>query len=247
MVRRNGKEEPALHGYGRCDCSAVLDAAEEVVLRDGIGRLTLDAVARETRLSKSGLLHHFPSKEALVDALVDRKVNEWLEDTRSGYEAAAPGPGRAARALLATCLSSTDQWTDAMRRSSVVLVAALVHNSKHVEPLRKANREMHQRFGGDGLPPGVGDLIHLVVHGMWFDWIFGLSDWSPQRLAAVRQAIQRVLDGHLPRASSAGSRKPAVKRAGKVAAQAKKKASKKLNTKVGKRPSTRQRTRGTRS
>ncbi len=155
----------------------------------------------------------------------------------------APGPGRAARALLATCLSSTDQWTDAMRRSSVVLVAALVHNSKHVEPLRKANREMHQRFGGDGLPPGVGDLIHLVVHGMWFDWIFGLSDWSPQRLAAVRQAIQRVLDGHLPRASSAGSRKPAVKRGGKVAPMVKKQVKKK----VGKRPSTRQRTRGTRS
>lgn len=177
----------------RCDCGVVLNAAEEVILRDGIGKLTLDVVAREARLSKSGLLHHFPSKEALVDALVQRKVQEWIDDTNEAYESAAPGRGRSVRAILGTCLSSTEHWTDAMRRSSMVLVAALVHDPKHAEQLRKANAQMHERLGRDGLPPGVGDLAHLAVHGIWFDWIFGLSDWSPQRLNAVRRAIQRLL------------------------------------------------------
>jgi AcrR family transcriptional regulator len=161
----------------------VLDAAEEV--------------AKEARLSKSGLLHHYPSKEALIDALVSRKIDEWRRDTDESYAATPLGPGRAVRAILATCLSSTDQWTDAMRRSSFVLVAALVHDAKRVEPLREANRAMRKRFASDGLSAGVGDLVHLAVHGIWFDWIFGLSDWSPQRLAAVRGAIERILASEL--------------------------------------------------
>lgn len=204
-IRRSARElrdlarsTPAI----RCDCGAVLNAAEEVILRDGIGKLTLEAVARQASLSKSGLLHHFPSKEALVDALVQRKVQEWIDDTAEAYEAAPPGRGRSVRAILGTCLSSTEHWTDAMRRSSMVLVAALVHDPKHAEHLRKANSLMHERFGKDGLPAGVGDLAHLAVHGIWFDWIFGLSDWSPQRLNAVRLAIQRLL------ASDRGGSKP---------------------------------------
>ncbi len=197
----------------RCDCRVVLDAAEEVILRDGIGKLTLDAVARRASLSKSGLLHHFPSKEALVDALVERKVQEWIDDTTEAYEATPPGRGRSVRSVLGTCLSSTEHWTDAMRRSSMVLVAALVHDPKHAEHLRKANAQMHERFGRDGIPVGIGELVHLAVHGIWFDWIFGLSDWTPQRLASVRAAIEDLLRRHIPSArrpeSSGGARRAA--------------------------------------
>lgn len=197
----------------RCDCRVVLDAAEEVILRHGIGKLTLDAVARQASLSKSGLLHHFPSKEALVDALVQRKVQEWIDDTTEAYEATPPGRGRSVRSVLGTCLSSTEHWTDAMRRSSMVLVAALVHDPKHAEHLRKANAQMHERFGRDGIPVGIGELVHLAVHGIWFDWIFGLSDWTPQRLATVRAAIEDLLRRHIPSArrpeSSGGARRAA--------------------------------------
>jgi hypothetical protein len=36
----------------------IVDAAEEVVLRDGVARLTLDAAAAEAGLSKGGILYH---------------------------------------------------------------------------------------------------------------------------------------------------------------------------------------------
>src|SRR5205809_615370 len=48
----------------------LLDAAEAVVVRQGIANLTLDAVAAEAGMSKGGLLHHFPTKDRLVEALV---------------------------------------------------------------------------------------------------------------------------------------------------------------------------------
>lgn len=59
MVRPSGKE-------------AMLDAAEVVLTEQGAWRLTLDSVAEQAQVSKGGLLYHFPTKDALLQALVAR-------------------------------------------------------------------------------------------------------------------------------------------------------------------------------
>ena len=71
----------------------LLDAAEIVVRRDGSGRLTLDAVAAEADVSKGGLLYHFPSKEALLTAMVERMVTSFDEalDQAQAVDTSPPG------------------------------------------------------------------------------------------------------------------------------------------------------------
>ncbi len=54
------------------DQQAVLDAAERVVGRDGAANLTIDAVAREAGVNKASVLYDHKSKQALVEAVVDR-------------------------------------------------------------------------------------------------------------------------------------------------------------------------------
>lgn len=49
----------------------ILQAASEVTQREGAIALTLDATAREAGVSKGGLLYHFPSKEALVQGMLE--------------------------------------------------------------------------------------------------------------------------------------------------------------------------------
>src|SRR5436190_7279253 len=53
----------------------LLNAAEQVAIRDGVQNLTLEAVAREAGVSKGGLLYHFPSKSLLITAIVERLVS----------------------------------------------------------------------------------------------------------------------------------------------------------------------------
>lgn len=48
----------------------ILDAARVVLLRSGAAAMTLDAVAKEAGMSKTGLYYYFPSKDALVFELV---------------------------------------------------------------------------------------------------------------------------------------------------------------------------------
>ncbi|QDQ86205.1 TetR/AcrR family transcriptional regulator [Alcaligenaceae bacterium SJ-26] len=49
----------------------LLDQAVRVAVEEGLSSLTLDAVARQAGVSKGGLLHHFPSKRALLEAMCD--------------------------------------------------------------------------------------------------------------------------------------------------------------------------------
>ncbi|MFO1070592.1 MAG: helix-turn-helix domain-containing protein [Geminicoccaceae bacterium] len=48
----------------------ILDAARTVLLRDGVAAMTLEAVAREAGMSKTGLYYYFASKDELVFELV---------------------------------------------------------------------------------------------------------------------------------------------------------------------------------
>lgn len=50
----------------------ILDALVEVLLDDGVGSVTLDAVCARASVSKGGLLYHFGSKADLFDALTER-------------------------------------------------------------------------------------------------------------------------------------------------------------------------------
>ncbi|WP_045234099.1 TetR/AcrR family transcriptional regulator, partial [Deinococcus pimensis] len=50
--------------------SKLLHAAARLIRDQGGARLTLDGVAEGARVSKGGLLHHYPTKDALVRGLV---------------------------------------------------------------------------------------------------------------------------------------------------------------------------------
>lgn len=172
----------------------MLDAAEEVVLRDGIGRLTLDAVAKQANLSKGGLMHHFPTKDALIDAMVRRKVDAWRTECEDAIERQPPGPGRVLRAMVGLCLDDTDTCGDTECRRCFVLVAALVHDPKHVQPLRAVHRHLAALVEADGLPPGLGEAVHLALSGLWYERMFDLTTFTPESLSQIRRSLVDVVD-----------------------------------------------------
>jgi AcrR family transcriptional regulator len=53
---------------------AIIDAAGAVVVEAGASHMTLDAVAAKAGVSKGGLLHHFPTKVALLEAMIKRQI-----------------------------------------------------------------------------------------------------------------------------------------------------------------------------
>ncbi|MFF4615626.1 TetR/AcrR family transcriptional regulator [Nonomuraea jabiensis] len=58
-----------------------------MLLSEGAEALTLEAVARRAGVSKGGLFYHFPTKQALVAAMVDRLTMAFAQ-----LPHALPGP-----------------------------------------------------------------------------------------------------------------------------------------------------------
>lgn len=52
----------------------ILDAAVNVINRDGVRAVTFESVAAEAKLTRGGLLYHFPSREALLRGIDEHLV-----------------------------------------------------------------------------------------------------------------------------------------------------------------------------
>ena len=172
---------------------ALLDAAEAVVARQGIANLTMDAVAAEIGMSKGGVLHHFPSKDRLVEAMVVRSAEGWRAHFTRAYDLMPPGPGRMARALLHHCLSGEEGWTRDLQRGSSACFAALAQNPSLIAPMRDVYSELHERLAHDGLPPGVGEAVGTAINGLWLYWVLGLVPVKQELIVKVRRALEDVL------------------------------------------------------
>ena len=55
----------------------LLDAAIAVAARDGVRGVSFNSVVDECGISKGGLLYHFPTRDALVDAVVTHIADRW--------------------------------------------------------------------------------------------------------------------------------------------------------------------------
>ncbi|TCI60590.1 TetR/AcrR family transcriptional regulator [Exiguobacterium sp. SH0S2] len=69
----------------------LLDAATEIIMEHGVHQLTLEEVAKTAGVSKGGLLYHYPSKEALLTAIVERLQTE-QNDLYESLQADGHGP-----------------------------------------------------------------------------------------------------------------------------------------------------------
>lgn len=57
--------------------TAILEAAQRIVLREGLAGVTYEAIADEAGLTKGGVVYHFGSRDELVVALAEFLAGRW--------------------------------------------------------------------------------------------------------------------------------------------------------------------------
>lgn len=166
----------------------ILDAADTVLLRKGARGLTIDAVAAEAGLSKGGVLHHFASKDALVAALVERK----LAALRTGIakcEVSETGERISlARALVAHFRRSfleNDEISRALLVASIENPAALADYSGFTA--ERLNR-LEKAEGGFG----AGSVVFFAILGIAMGRALGYHNIPPEQSEAVFAALDRI-------------------------------------------------------
>lgn len=175
----------------------IVRAAEDVVIRDGVARLTLEAAAAEAGVSKGGVLYHFPSRAALVAAMVDRFVVTFDADL-ARYGAHDGKPGDFIRAYVEATLAPTIEPGDVReRRLGSALLAGMASDPELLAPLRERFVAWQSSVEGDGLDPAIATVIRYAADGMWLCDLFELAPVRDSHRRAIgdemRALIERVL------------------------------------------------------
>ena len=161
----------------------IIDMAIEVAADQGAMGLTMDAVVARLPFSKGALLHHFPSKLALLEGVIDHLAGQM---TAQVLEEAARDPnpyGRNARAYLRATVNDPVTERD-VSIGRAALVACAVEPGLIVR-WRAAMRALAEDDPVD--PAGKDDalMLRLIADGLWMSDLFGTHEVSPEQRRAL--------------------------------------------------------------
>jgi AcrR family transcriptional regulator len=167
---------------------AALEAALKIIARDGPGRLTLDAIAKEAGISKGGLTHQFPSKHAVLKALLDQQ----LEESRRVHNesVANAGPSHPEPHMAAQIMTMRKAATHP-QSMVMAFLGAMIEEPALLEEVRKRDAVRLAELKVEARDPDLALLRRAAAHGLAFDRLFGLSTLSQQDEARL---FDRLLD-----------------------------------------------------
>ncbi len=150
----------------------ILLAAASVLEERG-AQFTLEHVASSAGVSKGGLLHHFPTKDALLRGLIVALTDEFAKLIQRELEREPEiSPGRWTRAYIrATFTPSEDEEAVVGALAQIVAVHPEV-----LEALRESFDFVDKSIASDGLPMARATAIRLACDGLWFSELTGLVD-----------------------------------------------------------------------
>ncbi|MFE4502424.1 TetR/AcrR family transcriptional regulator [Rhodococcus sp. NPDC056743] len=164
----------------------ILDALEKLLLVNGVAQVTLEAVAAQAGVSKGGLLYHFPSKEALLAAMI-RRLGE-----RSDQQLADAVAGGTSVTEFYLHIPDANEDEDLGLFRSIIAALRTV-DGQHDE-IQKAVTEV-MRSWDKGLQTEISDpvqaeIVRLVGDGLYLAAMLGLPQPDPE---LHRQVVERLL------------------------------------------------------
>jgi AcrR family transcriptional regulator len=169
--------------------NTLLDAAEHVLLRGGLGTLSVQAVVAEAGLSKGAFFHHFPTRDALLGALIDRL-------SQQVFSQVGVATARAGRAPLRARIDLTfDMPVEGRRRLRALILSIIeaVQSRPNVaKNAARANvRELRQALQG-GISEGAALAVQLALDGLWLGEALGTVSLTARQRTAVRRVLLRI-------------------------------------------------------
>jgi AcrR family transcriptional regulator len=173
----------------------ILAACEEVVLSAGVARLTLDAAAEAAGLSRGGVLYHFPSRPALVSAMVARLADRFDEMLAAQRSAGPVERGAYVRAYVEDTFSPADaEQAQRGQRLGGAVLAAMASEPELLAPLREAFARWQTEIESDAADPVRATLARLATDGLWLTELFGFAPIDADLRRRVREELLRMVD-----------------------------------------------------
>jgi len=171
----------------------ILNAAARVVDRRGAAHLTIDAVAEQAKLSKGGVLYHFPNKRALIEAMIERLLGN-MEARADAQRQRIVGVNARLRALsLADATHLPEE--DAM---SLAILAASAEDPTLLNPVRETVAGWFAQVEGEArdadVDPDAALLVLMANQGLRFMEMLELLPLKPARTRRLRERLLQLAE-----------------------------------------------------
>ncbi|WP_395396161.1 TetR/AcrR family transcriptional regulator (plasmid) [Novosphingobium sp. BL-8A] len=163
----------------------ILDAAERTT-RNGPAGMRLQDIAREAGVSHPTILHHFGSREGLLDALNARAIRQLTRDLSGAMASAQSGRESVARTFAT--------YRDGVAQRLIWLIQAdALPKGRRLEMFDEVVESLHRArlgFASPGPVPDIADTrrtIHLITVAALGDALLG----GRLRNAGASEAVER--------------------------------------------------------
>ena len=181
----------------------MLEVARDIILHEGIERLSMNRVAELSGMSKGAVMYHFKTKRELIAALLEdyaNHLNSNLESREKEERTHISDPEEAFLAAYINWFRDFDRDNHGWAQIGVSLLAQFFTDPDLVEPVRDWYRKLFSRLGSlqkEEQPKAF--LSVMALEGFFFTHKFGLDLMKPEEKEMV---YQQILSFFLPVKSS---------------------------------------------
>jgi AcrR family transcriptional regulator len=184
---------------------AALAAALTIIARDGPGRLTLDAIARESGLSKGGLMHQFRTKEAVLRALLDQQLAHIREFSINFMHDAAKST---VQPKLTTAIATSREIISQQYSVAQAMLAAVASDPKLLVEVREQDASGVEQIKAEAQDPELAVLRWAAARGLA---LLSMLRLCPIPEAELEPLFARLLDDRQWTALEQPAKGPAAK------------------------------------
>jgi AcrR family transcriptional regulator len=169
----------------------ILHAAAMVVQNRGAAHLTVDAVAEEAKLSKGGVLYHYPNKRAMIEGMLQYLL-ENLRLRKDKYQEEHLGePNLTIRSLIFAA-QERDPSESAME---LAILAAAAEDPSLLQPAQEHIREWFRQVQLEG---PVGVVVLLANEGLRFLEMLDLLSLSTDDRSEIFNQLIKMTEESKP-------------------------------------------------
>jgi AcrR family transcriptional regulator len=168
--------------------ASILEAAAQIVERAGAANLTIDAVAAEAGLSKGGVLYHFPSKQKLLEGMLERLLQRESSAAAAHLQRLREVPNAVLRAEL---LSAPDALHGPQQAMSLAILAAGAESPELLGPARTHLQNLFARIKADSADVEGALVLMFAAQGIRF---LDMLNLQPLSAADLDRLHQRLLE-----------------------------------------------------
>ncbi|WP_027212623.1 TetR/AcrR family transcriptional regulator [Burkholderia sp. WSM2232] len=151
-----------------------IEAALAILARDGVGGLTFDALARESGISKGGLLHQFHTKNGILEALAEYHRHHFEQVARKYL--AKEGSSKAEPTLSAQIAIYRESANQPHSVARAVLATLIAHpNPDLLERLRAIDEGTLKNIEAEASDRDFSLIRLLAASGLAYSTLLGMS------------------------------------------------------------------------